>query len=65
MGISPLFEWNIEKFPNIENAVGKFQQECLKNKLASFHFGVSRTQSNFISTNDEIFDELFGSSEKT
>ncbi len=64
MGISPLFEWNIEKFPNIENAVGKFQQECLKNKLASFHFGVSRTQSNFISTNDEIFDELFGSSEK-
>ncbi|TGN20365.1 EAL domain-containing protein [Leptospira idonii] len=64
MGISPLFEWNIERFPNIENAVGKFQQECMRNKVASFHFGVSRTQSNFISTNDEIFEELFRSSEK-
>ncbi|MDZ4725100.1 MAG: EAL domain-containing protein [Leptospira sp.] len=64
MGIAPLFEWNIEKFPNIENAVGKFQQECMRTKVASFHFGVSRTQSNFISTNDEIFEELFRSSEK-
>jgi len=64
MGISPLYEWNIEKFPNIENAVGKFQNETLRGKVASFHFGVSRTQSNFISTNDEIFDELFRSSEK-
>ncbi|MCZ8154788.1 MAG: diguanylate phosphodiesterase [Leptospira sp.] len=64
MGIAPLFEWNIEKFPNIENSVGKFQQEAMRTKTASFQFGVSRTQSNFISTNDEIFDELFKSSEK-
>jgi EAL domain-containing protein (putative c-di-GMP-specific phosphodiesterase class I) len=64
MGIAPLFEWNIEKFPNIENAVGKFQNEILRTKVALFNFGVSRTQSNFISTNDEIFDELFRSSEK-
>ncbi|MDF3821427.1 diguanylate phosphodiesterase [Leptospira sp. 96542] len=64
MGIAPLFEWDIEKFPNIENAVGKFQQECLRNKTASFHFGVSRTQSNFISDNDEVYTELFKSSEK-
>ncbi len=64
MGIAPLFEWNIEKFPNIENSVGKFQQEAMRAKTASFQFGVSRTQSNFISTNDEIFEELFKSSEK-
>lgn len=64
MGISPLYEWNIERFPNIENAVGKFQQECMRTKSASFHFGVSRTQSNFISDSDEVFDELFKSSEK-
>nr|WP_208732172.1 EAL domain-containing protein [Leptospira perdikensis] len=64
MGISPLFEWDIEKFPNIENAVGKFQQQCMQNKTASFHFGVSRTQSNFISDNDEIYNELYKSSEK-
>lgn len=64
MGISPLFEWDIEKFPNIENAVGKFQQQCLQNKTASFHFGVSRTQSNFISDSDEIYNELYKSSEK-
>ncbi|MBM9591353.1 EAL domain-containing protein [Leptospira sp. 201903075] len=64
MGISPLFEWDIEKFPNIENAVGKFQQQCMQNKTASFHFGVSRTQSNFISDSDEIYNELYKSSEK-
>lgn len=64
MGISPLFEWDIERFPNIENAVGKFQQQCLQNKIASFHFGVSRTQSNFISDDDEIYNELYKSSEK-
>ncbi|EOQ95881.1 cyclic diguanylate phosphodiesterase (EAL) domain protein [Leptospira wolbachii serovar Codice str. CDC] len=64
MGISPLFEWDIERFPNIENAVGKFQQQCLQNKIASFHFGVSRTQSNFISDSDEIYNELYKSSEK-
>ncbi|XDD54279.1 diguanylate phosphodiesterase [Leptospira sp. WS4.C2] len=64
MGISPLFEWDIERFPNIENAVGKFQQQCMQNKTASFHFGVSRTQSNFISDSDEIYNELYKSSEK-
>ncbi len=64
MGIAPLFEWNIEKFPNIENAVGKFQQESMRLQSVSFHFGVSRTQSNFISDSDEVFEELFRSSEK-
>lgn len=64
MGISPIQEWDIERFPNIENSVGKFQQQCLQNKIASFQFGVSRTQSNFISDNDEVFEELFRSSEK-
>jgi len=64
LGIAPIYEWNIERFPNIENAVGKFQQEFTKNKKASFHFGVSRTQSNFISNAEEIFNELFKSSEK-
>ncbi len=64
VGIAPIYEWNIEKFPNVENAVGKFQQEFTRTKKASFHFGVSRTQSNFISDSEEIFQELSKSSEK-
>lgn len=64
VGIAPIYEWNIEKFPNIENSVGKFQQDFIRNRKCNFNFGVSRTQSNFISHSEEIFNELFKSSEK-
>lgn len=65
MGLSPSSNsWSPEKFPNIENSIGRFHQECIKNKIAIFQFGVGRTQSNFISSSDEIFNELKKSSEK-
>lgn len=64
MGITPFHQWSLDRFPNIDNAVGKFQQECIRSNLASFHFGVSRTQSNYISNSDEIFQELNQASQK-
>lgn len=64
MGLTPIGIWIVDRFPNIDNAVGRFHQECLRKRLASFNFGVSRTQGNFISTSDEIYEELYKSSEK-
>jgi EAL domain-containing protein (putative c-di-GMP-specific phosphodiesterase class I) len=64
MGITPFQQWSIDRFPNIDNAVGRFHQECLRGKKATFQFGVSRTQSNFISNADEIYQELNQASQK-
>ncbi len=64
MGIAPFHQWALDKFPNVDNAVGRFHQECLRTKRASFHFGVARTQSNYISSSDEIFNELNNASQK-
>jgi EAL domain-containing protein (putative c-di-GMP-specific phosphodiesterase class I) len=64
MGITPFHQWEVDKFPNIDNAVGRFHQECHKEKVATFNFGVSRTQSNFISDSEEIYLELFQASQK-
>ncbi|MCG9873685.1 MAG: EAL domain-containing protein [Leptospiraceae bacterium] len=64
MGITPFLQWELDKFPNIDNAVGRFHQECFREKSAFFNFGVSRTQSNFISDADEIYLELFQASQK-
>jgi EAL domain-containing protein (putative c-di-GMP-specific phosphodiesterase class I) len=64
MGITPAKQWEVDKFPNIDNAVGRFHQECIRNSVASFNFGVSRTQSNFISDSEEIYTELFQASQK-
>lgn len=64
MGITPFHQWAQDRFPNIDNAVGRFHQDCIRKKIATFHFGVARTQSNYISTADEIFNELNKSSQK-
>ncbi|WCL49473.1 EAL domain-containing protein [Leptospira sp. GIMC2001] len=64
LGITPFHQWMVDKFPNIDNAVGRFHQDCIRNKIASFNFGVSRTQSNFISNSDEIYIELYQASQK-
>lgn len=64
MGITPITQWAIDRFPNIDNAVGRFQQDCNRSQRAFFHFGVARTQSNFISGSDEIYNELSLSSAK-
>lgn len=64
LSISPLNGWNDKEFPNIDNAVGKFLEQCEKEKQISFRFGIGRTPCNFISDSDEIYQELFESSKK-
>lgn len=62
--ISPLNYWEDKDFPNIDNAVGKFLDQCEKEKNISFRFGIGRTPCNFISESDEIYKELVESSKK-
>jgi len=64
MGISPLDKWSGATFPNVDSSVGRFQIDCLSRRVCTFNFGVGRSQCNFISENDEIFDELYRTSEK-
>lgn len=47
--------------PNIDGATGRFHDDCMKNKCR-FEFGIGRTQGNYISDTDEIFNELDTSS---
>lgn len=62
MGITPLYSWT--SFPNIDNAIGRFHDNCVKNRVCTFDFGVARTQCDHLSEPDEIFDELIESSER-
>lgn len=64
MGISPLQSWKVAGMPNIDNAVGRFHEECQRKKMCSFDFGVGRTQCNYISSPEEIYNELFKLSHK-
>ncbi|MBL8022118.1 MAG: EAL domain-containing protein [Leptospirales bacterium] len=64
MGISPIHKWSGATFPNVDSSIGRFHLDCLARKVCTFHFGVGRSQCNFISDNDEIFDELYRTSEK-
>lgn len=50
--------------PNIDNCFGRFHQECLRKKSCSFDYGIARTQSNYISTVNEIYTDLYITSEK-
>jgi len=50
--------------PNIDNAIGRFHEGCQKQQTCNFSFGIARTQCNFISSRDEIYDELYRLSEK-
>ncbi|MCB1176670.1 MAG: EAL domain-containing protein [Leptospiraceae bacterium] len=64
MGIVSLHELMLDHLPNIDNSFGKFHQECIRKRFCYFQYGISRTQSNYISTVNEIFDDLFRTSEK-
>jgi EAL domain-containing protein (putative c-di-GMP-specific phosphodiesterase class I) len=64
LSISPLNGWEEKDFPNIDNAVGKFLDQCEKEKNISFRFGIGRTPCNYISESDEIYQELLESSKK-
>lgn len=53
-----------DAFPNLDSYFGKLHQISIKNNICEFNYGISRTQSNFISTINEIFDDLSRTSEK-
>lgn len=50
--------------PNIESAMGKLHSEIPKYAEWDFDFGIGRTQCNFISDAEEIFNELVNSAHK-
>jgi EAL domain-containing protein (putative c-di-GMP-specific phosphodiesterase class I) len=56
--------WKENDFPNIDNAVGRFLDQCEKERNISFRFGIGRTRCNYISESDEIYKELVESSKK-
>ena len=53
-----------DAFPNLDSYFGKLHQESLRKKICEFNYGISRTQSNYISGVNEIFDDLSKTSEK-
>lgn len=64
MGVVSLSDLPTDHLPNIDNSFGKFHQECLKKKVCFFDYGIARTQSNFISSVNEVYGDLFKTSEK-
>lgn len=59
MGIVPEQSWSFDKFPNIENAIGRFLDKSVKSAECDFDFGVARTMANYISESEEILTELY------
>jgi EAL domain-containing protein (putative c-di-GMP-specific phosphodiesterase class I) len=64
MGIVSMHGLPVDHLPNIDNSLGKFHQECIRKKFCYFQYGISRTQSNYISTTNEIYEDLYKTSEK-
>ncbi|MDX1956967.1 MAG: EAL domain-containing protein [Leptospiraceae bacterium] len=64
MGLASGVELPDDNFPNIDNAFGRLHQDYIRKKICYFSYGISRTQSNFISTTNEIFEDLSKTSEK-
>ena len=62
MGISPLRRIDSRGFPNIDNAIGRFHEQCQRDQTCAFDFGVGRTQCNFVSNASEIYDVIAQSS---
>jgi EAL domain-containing protein (putative c-di-GMP-specific phosphodiesterase class I) len=57
-----LAETDSKPLNNIESLIGGFYDKCLKTPQISFVYGIARTQCNWISDEDEIFNELLNSS---
>lgn len=53
-----------DAFPNLDSHFGKIHQENIRKKTCEFSYGISRTQCNFISSVNEIFEDLSKTSEK-
>ncbi|MCB1173134.1 MAG: EAL domain-containing protein [Leptospiraceae bacterium] len=57
-GFSPIRTIDGSTFPNMDNAIGRFHERSLREEACSFNFGIARTQCNYISSIDEIFEVL-------
>jgi len=44
--------------PNVDFGMGKFHADCQETGLGTFDFGIGRTKCNYVSTVDEIYEEL-------
>ena len=64
MGVVPRNDPITESMPNVDNSFGKFHQDCIRKNICSFDFGIARTQSDYISTVNEIYSDLYKTSEK-
>lgn len=64
LGIASAGDIADDAFPNLDSYFGKLHQESLRSKTCEFNYGISRTQSNFISNVNEIFEDLSKTSEK-
>ncbi len=64
LGVAPTPDSKPGILPNIDGAVGKLHEEALRNAWCTFDFGIGRTQCNYISTVDEIYEDLEKASEK-
>ncbi len=64
MGLVSLQEQSADRLPNIDNSFGRFHQDCIRQKICQFDYGIARTQSNYISTVNEIYSDLVTTSEK-
>jgi EAL domain-containing protein (putative c-di-GMP-specific phosphodiesterase class I) len=53
-----------DAFPNLDSYFGRLHQDNMRKKTCEFNYGISRTQSNFISSTNEIFEDLSKTSEK-
>lgn len=53
-----------DAFPNLDGHFGKIHQENIRKKICEFSYGISRTQCNYISSVNEIFEDLSKTSEK-
>lgn len=65
IGMAPVSDTvRFDDLPNIDSALGRYHDESLRNKTCNFDFGVGRTQCNWVSDSDEVFEELDRSSKK-
>lgn len=64
LGIVAGGDITIDTFPNLDSYFGKIHRENIRDHNCDFNYGISRTQSNFISSINEIYDDLAKTSKK-
>ncbi len=58
MGIVPMPDSKETDIPNLDNTLGIFHANCSQKNICHFDFGIARTQCNWVSNGDEIYEVL-------